>query len=274
MRNGVLFFLFAFASCIANANDIKLKGTLTQGALIIGQVDNASSIQLDGKPLAQTKDGHFVFGFARDAKEQAILTWSINGNEFSKTLNIARREYKIDRVNGVESKYVSPPDEVLARIKSDTQKVAAVRANQSNDVHFLKPFYRPAEGRISGVYGSQRIFNGVPKNPHYGLDIANKTGTPVYAPAPGTVILVDDLYYSGKTVILDHGFGVTSTFLHLNKTYVKVGDKLMTGEQFADIGATGRVTGPHLDWRINWRDERLDPALVMVDKLAVKEVKQ
>lgn len=261
------------SSC-AFASEVELKGTLTQGALIVGHVKNASSVFLDGKPLKLTKEGQFVFGFARDAKSQAVLSWIVQGKEYSKTLNVTSREYKIDRVNGVESKYVSPPKEVLARIKSDSQKVAAVRAQVSEHTYFLSPFYRPAEGRISGVYGSQRIFNGVPKNPHYGLDIANKTGTPVYAPAPGTVVLVDDLYYSGNTVIVDHGMGVTSTFIHLNKTYVKVGDKLKIGTHFADIGATGRVTGPHLDWRINWLDERLDPALVMLDKLAVKEAQK
>lgn len=270
----LLFPLFAVAPFFADASEVVLKGPMTQGALIVGQIENVSSVNLDGQDLPLTNDGRFVFGFGRDAKEHAVLNWTVDGKQFSKTMTVRPREYKIDRVNGVESKYVSPPDEVLNRIKSDNLKVAKARANKSNDTYFLSPFFKPAEGRISGVYGSQRVFNGVPKNPHYGLDIANKTGTPVYAPASGTVVLVEDLYFSGNTVIVDHGFGVTSTYLHLNKTYVKVGDKLQTGMHFADIGATGRVTGPHLDWRINWRNERLDPALVMVDKLAVKEAKK
>ncbi|WMN61526.1 M23 family metallopeptidase [Pseudoalteromonas xiamenensis] len=257
------------------AQEVELKGSLTQGGLVIGHLGDLTNVSLNGKTLRHTKDGYFVFGFARDAAPTAELNWTDrNGQSYSKVIKVAQREFKIDRVNGVEKKYVSPPEAVLERIRNDSKKVTEARSGFSEKRFFLDPFYQPAEGRISGVYGSQRVFNGVPKNPHYGLDIANKIGTHVYAPASGTVVLAEpDLYYSGGTVIIDHGFGVTSTYLHLSKLHVKAGDEVTTGKHFADIGATGRVTGPHLDWRLNWFNERLDPALIMKETLAVKEAK-
>ncbi|MFC3031370.1 M23 family metallopeptidase [Pseudoalteromonas fenneropenaei] len=264
---------FLIASSATQA--LELRGPLTQGGLITGKVAELEYVALDGKALKFTDKGEFVFGFGRDAKAQAELSWRVKGKTFTRQLEIKPREYKIDKVNGVEQKYVSPPQEVLARIKDDAARVSAARANASDLTYFLQPVYKPAQGRISGVYGSQRVFNGVPKNPHFGLDIANKTGTPVYGPLAGKVVFADpDLYYSGGTVILDHGFGVTSTYIHLSKLYVKEGDTVELGEHFADIGATGRVTGPHLDWRFNWFNERLDPALIMNDRLAVKEAKK
>ncbi|CCQ11992.1 Peptidase, M23/M37 family [Pseudoalteromonas luteoviolacea B = ATCC 29581] len=274
MHKSILFAaVTSLFSCSVSA--LELKGTMTQGAMIIGQVNNAEYVRFNGKHLELTKDGHFVFGFSRDEAANGTLEWRINGKNHSKTLIIEPRQYKIDRVNGVEQKYVSPPKSVLERIKNDSKLVAAARAKKSEHTYFLQPFLRPAEGRISGVYGSQRIFNGEPKNPHFGLDIANKTGTPVFAPNDGVVVLAEpDLYYSGGTVILDHGFGITSTYIHLSKLHVKVGEKLKRGTHFADIGATGRVTGPHLDWRLNWFNERLDPALIMQDSLAGKETKK
>jgi murein DD-endopeptidase MepM/ murein hydrolase activator NlpD len=262
---GVLCFISSFSSLA-----LELKGSLTQGGMIIGQLDNPKSVSFNGKSLKVTEEGRFVFGFGRDAKTQHELSWiDSNGAEHKQDVLITTREYKIDRITGVEKKYVSPPDSVLARIKNDAQRVRSARAGNSDFTFFTDTVYRPAKGRISGVYGSQRFFNGKARNPHYGLDIANKTGSPVWAPLSGRVVMTDpDLYYSGGTVIIDHGHGVTSTYIHLDKIHVKVGELVKVGQHFADIGATGRVTGPHLDWRFNWFNERLDPALLMTDKLA------
>lgn len=261
------------ASFSFSALAVELKGHLTQGGLVTGQLNNAKSVSLNGKPLKLSDTGLFVFGFGRDAKPNHTLSWvDKSGKNHRQDLVITLRDYNIDKITGVAKKYVSPPKAVSERISREAVAVRKARAVNSDLEYFLQPVLRPAEGRISGVYGSQRYFNGEPRRPHFGLDIANKTGSPVYAPISGTVVFAEpDLYYSGGTLILDHGHGVTSTYIHLSKLDVKVGDKITQGMKVAEIGATGRVTGPHLDWRFNWLGERLDPALLMQDILANKK---
>ena len=261
------------ASFSFSALAVELKGHLTQGGLVTGQLNNAKSVSLNDKPLKLSDTGLFVFGFGRDAKPNHTLSWvDKSGKNHSQDLVITLRDYNIDKITGVAKKYVSPPKAVSERISREAVAVRKARAVDSDLEYFLQPVLRPAEGRISGVYGSQRYFNGEPRRPHFGLDIANKTGSPVYAPISGTVVFAEpDLYYSGGTLILDHGHGVTSTYIHLSKLDVKVGDKITQGMKVAEIGATGRVTGPHLDWRFNWQGERLDPALLMQDTLANKK---
>ncbi|MBQ4879828.1 peptidoglycan DD-metalloendopeptidase family protein [Pseudoalteromonas luteoviolacea] len=268
--------LLALSACFAlSAQAIELKGHLTQGGMVTGQLEGIKSVSFNGKELDVTSDGQFVFGFGRDAKSDHSLTWvDKNNQKHTKSFLITSRDYDIDRITGVAKKYVSPPKEVLQRIRNDSAKVGAARSKGSKLEFFDMPVYRPAKGRISGVYGSQRYFNGEPRRPHFGLDIANKTGTPIWAPLSGKVVLAEsDLYYSGGTLILDHGYGITSTYIHMSKLHVKVGDMVSTGDVIGDIGATGRVTGPHLDWRFNWFGERLDPELLMIDKLANKSSK-
>ncbi len=255
---------------------IELKGSLTQGGMVVAQLDGVQSARFNDKDLAIAPGGKFVFGFGRDAGAEHSLSWvDKDGKTHTKTLLITSRDYDIDRITGVEKKYVSPPKEVLARIRKEGAQVSAARSKLSTLPYFDDPVYRPAKGRISGVYGSQRYFNGKPRRPHFGLDIANKTGTPVLAPVSGKVVFANpDLYYSGGTLILDHGYGITSTYIHLNKLHVEEGQMVELGDHIADIGATGRVTGPHLDWRFNWFNERLDPQLLMIDKLATKSSKE
>lgn len=251
---------------------VELKGHLTQGGMVIGKIDNAKHVKLNEKLLTLTQSGEFVFGFGRDEKLTHQLSWQTHDGEWhSQPLVITKRDYDIDRITGVAKKYVSPPESVLARTKKEAVAVRKARDIFSKRDDFKSPVYKPAEGRISGVYGSQRYFNGTPKRPHFGLDIANKTGTPVFSPMPGKVVFANkDLYYSGGTLILDHGYGITTTYIHLHKLHVKVGDEISLGDKIAEIGATGRVTGPHLDWRLNWGQVRLDPALLMQDTLANK----
>lgn len=244
----------------------ELKGELTQGALIVGKTQAGTELWLNDKVLRVSSNGDFVFGFGRDAKLTHKLSWKLpnQSNIESTEIVLKKRQYDIERIEGVANKYVNPPKNVLERIRQDNKNVKSARSTDSNLRYFTQNFLMPAQGRISGVYGSQRIFNGVPKRPHFGIDIANKTGTPVIAPAGGVVTLVDeDMYYSGGTLIIDHGYGVSSTFIHLNKIHVKEGQTIEQGQLIADIGATGRVTGPHLDWRINWFNERLDPGLLV-----------
>ncbi|GAC22151.1 M23 family metallopeptidase [Paraglaciecola arctica] len=247
------------------AKDLQLKGKMTQGSLIRGQVPVGHQVWLNDTAIKISPEGYFTFGFGRDAELTQQLKWFDNqGVQHTQSLQLQARTYDIQKIEGIPSKYVSPPKEVSARIKLDNQQIAKARSLNAERTDFFQDFIWPAAGPISGVYGSQRVFNGTPKRPHFGLDVAGPTGTAVYAPADGIVTLfVPDMYYSGGTMIIDHGHGVSSTFLHLSKGHVKAGTKVKQGDLVAEIGATGRVTGPHLDWRINWFKERLDPALLV-----------
>lgn len=248
-----------------NPAGLTLKDELIQGAMVRGRAIEAEQVSVLGRTLRLTEDGRFVFGLGRDAEPELVITVvPKNGFEYELRYNVQQREYDIQYVEGVAKKYVSPPPEVSERISSDVTRVKAARANTRPVNDYFNGFDWPVLGRISGVYGSQRVFNGVPKRPHYGLDIARPVGTPIVAPANGVITLADaDLYYSGGTIIMDHGDGISSTFIHLSKIDVTEGQAVKAGEKLGEIGATGRVTGPHLDWRINWFDQRLDPALLL-----------
>lgn len=260
-----LYKLLILLSSASAALDIVFDQELQQGALVSGKT-TAKELELFGRTINVDTEGRFVFGLGRDTEARVILTMLGAGGERKEfALNVTQRQYDTESIEGVAQKYVSPPSTVLERIRSDTAQVKAARATYSPERwDYLEDFTWPSDGRISGVYGSQRIFNGVPKRPHYGLDIAAPTGAPVVAPVSGKVTLAhEDMYYSGGTLIIDHGRGVSSTYIHLSKLHVKVGDEVKQGQRIADVGATGRVTGPHLDWRINWFDQRLDPQLLV-----------
>ena len=244
--------------------NVVLNGKFTQGALLRGQAPAGAKVTLNGETVQTNKDGKFVVGFEREAPLQQTLVVKLdNGQKWQRDITLEKREYNIQRIDGLEQKMVSPPAEVTARIKQDNINVANARSGNTDLDALFTRFEWPAKGVISGVYGSQRILNGVPKWPHYGLDIANETGTPVYAPVDGVVTMVDDLYYSGNTLILDHGMCVFSTFLHMDTITVEVGETVKQGEQIGTIGSTGRSTGPHLDWRINLGNTRLDPQTII-----------
>jgi len=244
--------------------NVVLNGKFTQGALLRGQAPAGAKVTLNGETVQTNKDGKFVVGFEREAPLQQTLVVKLdNGQKWQREITLEKREYNIQRIDGLEQKMVSPPAEVTARIKQDNINVANARSGNTDLDALFTRFEWPAKGVISGVYGSQRILNGVPKWPHYGLDIANETGTPVYAPVDGVVTMADDLYYSGNTLILDHGMRVFSTFLHMDTITVEVGETVKQGEQIGTIGSTGRSTGPHLDWRINLGNTRLDPQTII-----------
>lgn len=252
------------AKGIAADNEVLLHGTMTQGSLLRGQVPADAKVTLDGEPVLVNRQGKFVIGFKREAELSHRLEVTLaDGSLITKPIQLAERAYNIQRIDGLDQKMVSPPESVLARIKQDNIDVANARSKVTNLDAVFTRFVWPAKGPITGVYGSQRILNGTPKWPHYGVDVGGATGTKVTAPASGTVTLAKDLYYSGNTLILDHGMGVFSTFLHLDSMAVNVGDTVKQGEKIGTIGATGRATGPHLDWRINWRKMRLDPQTIV-----------
>ncbi|HEX6958588.1 MAG TPA: M23 family metallopeptidase [Ferrovibrio sp.] len=240
---------------------IAWQGDFIQGGLVIGVAQPGITLRLGGHAVPVAPDGHFVFGFGRD--EAASVPLQIDygdGRSISLALPVEQRQYHIQRIDGLPEVQVTPPPEVLDRIKRENEKIAAVRARGTPNLDFLQGWIWPAKGTVSGVYGSQRILNGHPKQPHYGLDIAAPKGTPVVATTDGVVVLAEpDLYYTGGTVIIDHGMGVTAAYLHMQTVLVKAGQRVRQGEQIGTVGATGRATGPHLDWRVNWFDVRIDP---------------
>lgn len=268
MRNAVYaIILWLSLGTVAQANDdtlpLDIKGPLTQGALLLAKSEPGVSVTLNGESIEVTDNGYFVFGFARQAALEHRLTVTKGQQEVVRTLTLTPREYKIDRVNGVPQKTVTPDPKQVKRAQKEAEKVWLARQKKTQKTDFLTPVIKPAKGRISGVYGSQRVFNGEPRNPHYGEDIAGPKGAPVSAPWAGEVVLAEpDLFYSGGTIIIEHGYKVTTTYLHLSRLDVAVGDTVEQGERIGAIGATGRATGPHLDWRVNWGNERLDPALL------------
>ena len=252
----------------AKAQDIDgaeiLTGNAVEGGLIIARTDPANQIMLDDSAVEVGENGIFVIGFHRDSDAPVTLRIiAADGRVKTSLLSPRQRDYNIQRIDGLKSKMVTPPATVLARIKSDGDAVRAARQRQAPLGDFWRGFDWPALGQISGIYGSQRILNGQPRQPHYGIDIAAPTGTPVYAPASGLVTLVKDLYFSGWTVVIAHGLGVNSSFLHLDRVDVKPGMMVERGGLIGTIGATGRATGPHLDWRIDWQGRRIDPGLLV-----------
>lgn len=259
--------LLWLASLAAAAEPVELRGPLMQGGLIIGQAPAGSQVRLDGQALRVSPQGNFVFGLGRDHPAQIDLRVVLpDGAQWQRRLNIASRSYQVQRIDGLPPSKVSPDAEALKRIRAEGAQVAGARKTDAARVDFLQDFVWPSVGPISGVYGSQRILNGQPRRPHYGVDVAAPTGTPVVAPAAGVVTLAHpDMYYSGGTLIVDHGHGVSSSFLHLSRIDVEVGKRVEQGQKIAEIGATGRVTGAHLDWRMNWFKQRIDPALLVPD---------
>ena len=240
---------------------IELRGDAVQGGIMFGKADPGSEVSLDGREIMVSPDGHFVIGFGRDETGVRKLEIAAPGTaKETVELAVAQRDYDIERVDGLPPRTVTPDPEAAERIRNDIALVTGARKLRDQRTDYIQGFTWPARGRISGDYGSQRILNGEPRRPHYGLDIAAPTGSPVMAPADGVITLAHpDMYYSGGTIILDHGQGLSSSFLHLSKVLVEVGDEVQQGDVIAEIGATGRASGPHLDWRMNWLDKRVNP---------------
>lgn len=245
--------------------EFHLDGNPTQGGLLFGHIDSGNQVYYGERKLNTSPDGSFILGFGRDAVLQQQLTLiNPDGTTHNHKITLKQRQYDIQKINGISKKMMSPSKEDLRRIGKEASLVAKARKQESLRLNFQESFIWPVVGRISGVYGSQRILNGEPRRPHFGIDIATPTGTPVKAPAGGVVTMAHSgMFFSGATLIIDHGHGLSSSFLHLNKILVKEGAQVSQGETIATVGATGRVTGPHLDWRINWFDQRLDPALLV-----------
>ncbi len=267
----VAVFLLAAGQVAA----LELKGSVTQGALVIGKVASGSTVSLDGIPLETLPDGSFVFGLPRNAKSTALITVrQQDGHIKQKTLKIRNRSYRIQRIDGLPKRKVTPKKRDYKRIARERKLLVTARRRMTMAGDFQDGFVWPAAGRISGVYGSQRILNGKPRAPHLGVDIAAPTGSPVIAASAGIVSLTHEgMFFTGKTIQIDHGLGVGTIYIHLSKVLVKEGQRVRKGQLIGRIGKTGRATGPHLHWGLTWKTMRLDPSL-LVGPMPKRDVKR
>jgi murein DD-endopeptidase MepM/ murein hydrolase activator NlpD len=253
----------------ANAQEVlTLEGTFRQGGLVVGRTDPKAEVEFEGRTVRVSPNGVFLIGFGRNAKPTATLKVRLpDGHEEVQQIEVGQREYKVQRIDGLPPKKVTPPPEVLEQLKVERRKTGAARKIDLPETWFLDEWIWPAEGRISGVYGSQRILNGQPRNPHMGVDVAAPAGDPIVAPADGQIVLAEnDMYYNGNMVFIDHGHGLKTAYLHMSRIDVKVGQFVKRGERIGAIGATGRVTGPHLHWMAYLFNTRLDPAFLVPER--------
>ena len=259
MINRFFFILLFFT--LGEVEAIEFKGKFIQGHFIIGKTKPGSKITIDRKILKISKDGYFAFGIEKERKFDIVIIE--NGREFIK--KVKKRKYNIQKIDGLPKKKVTPPEEFYARIKKENALIGKARMIESDLSFFKNNFIIPVDDAIiTGVYGSQRILNGIPKWPHYGLDFAQKKGTSVKAMNDGIVTLAEkDLFYTGATLIFDHGHGVSTLYMHMDKIFVNKGDHIKRGDVVGTVGTSGRSTGPHLDVRLNWFGTRLDPATVL-----------
>lgn len=242
-----------------------LPTSVPQGALVIGLADPQARVEYDERVLRVSPEGRFVLGIGRDASGAAVVrVTQPNGNMLESRIVVTPRDWPIENVSGVPPKTVDPPAAIARRIEREQAEVTRARTRDDDRADFTQAFVWPVQGRISGRFGNQRVYNGTPKSPHSGMDIAVAAGTPVKAPAAGVITFANpDLYLTGGTVLLDHGHGVSSNFLHLSRLDVKVGDRVEQGQVIGTVGATGRATGPHLHWGMNWFGVRVDPLLML-----------
>jgi hypothetical protein len=262
------FFIGAsllFAASPAGAQEkpvrFSIAGAMEQGSLAMGSAPPGSLVALDGRPLRVTADGRFAFGFGPDQTTANLVTVRYpDGGGDSRSFTPTARQYEIQHVNGLPQNTVTPPPEVTARIRKEAADIYLARLTDTNGSDFLSGFDWPAPGIESGIFGSQRIDNGTPVSPHYGVDMAAPVGTPIHAPADAVVSMSADHYLNGGFTLLDHGQGVSTAYLHQSKRLVKAGDAVKRGQLIGHIGQTGRATGPHLHWAMNWFQVRLDPS--------------
>jgi len=259
----ILNILFYFS--FTNVFCLEFKGNFYQGSFILGKTEPGAKVKIDDRNILVTKDGYFVFGIGRDRKNDIIIKIVKDQDIDVVVKKVFKRKYKIQRIDGLPEKKVTPPKEVYERIKRENKLINDARAIETNLTFFKKKFINPLDKAIvTGVYGSQRILNGKPKWPHYGIDFAARKGTKIKAMLDGTATMVEpDLFYTGGTLIFDHGHGISTLYMHMDKIFVQKGQKVKQGEIIGTVGSTGRSTGPHLDVRLNWFGTRLDPASVL-----------
>ena len=261
MDSKIILYLFFGLLVSLKSFAAEFQGKFIQGHFIIGKTNPGTKILIDKREVKVSKEGYFAFGIDKDRKFDVVIT------EGKKKIikKVQKRKYKIQRIDGLPKKKVTPPEEFYERIKKENQLIAKARAVDSDLSFFKDKFIVPVDNAIiTGVYGSQRILNGIPKWPHYGLDFAQKKGTPIKAMNNGIVTLAEeDLFYTGATLIFDHGHGISTLYMHLDELFVNIGDHVKKGDVIGTVGSSGRATGPHLDIRLNWYGTRLDPNSVL-----------
>jgi len=242
---------------------LQLTGALSQGSLALGHADPGARIAVDDTAVRVSPSGAFAFGFEYDQTKPSIVaaTFADGSTEIRDAMPTARN-YEIQRINGLrpEEAHPSSPD-IVARVQREHAMVAEARKTDSDVDFFSEPLDWPAKGIISGLFGSQRILNGTPSAPHFGVDIAGGEGAPIHAPASGMVLVADQFFLEGGYTLIDHGHGVFTGYMHQSVQRVKPGDRVERGQEIGNIGHTGRATGPHLHWQMNWFNVRLDPSL-------------
>jgi murein DD-endopeptidase MepM/ murein hydrolase activator NlpD len=262
-RRGLLAAGLACLAVPARGQAVRfsVSGSLEQGSLALGAAPPGSLVALDGRPLSVTADGRFAFGFGPDQTSASVISVAYpDGGGDSRGFTPTPRHYEVQRVEGLPQDTVTPPPEVTARIEREAAAIYLARLRDTAGSDFFGGFDWPARGILSGVFGSRRIDNGVAMAPHFGVDIAAPEGTPIHAPADGMVSLSDDHYLNGGLILLDHGRGVSTAYLHQSRRLVRAGDAVRRGQEIGRVGATGRATGPHLHWAMSWFETRLDPS--------------
>ena len=264
MNKKFLLFLIYFLFLNVTSYSLELSGSFVQGGLIKGKVQPGTKVLLDNKPLKVSREGFFVFGISKERLSDVKLEFQYNSKKNIVIKEIKKRKFVIQRIDGLPPRMVTPNEKDMLRIKAEAKLIKTAKLIDSNNIFFYTDFVKPVQGIITGKYGNQRILNGEPRRAHYGIDIAAKKGTPVKSPANGVVTLVEkNLYFTGGTIIIDHGHGINSIYSHLQSVNVQKGQSILKGDIIATVGSTGRSTGPHLDFRIYWKDIAIDPELVL-----------
>jgi len=257
-------FFFALIFITNQVYALELKGTFEQGSLIIGKTNPSNEIYVDQKKLKVSKEGYFVFGISRDRKKNIIISIGEDNKASQVIKSVKSRKFKVQKIDGLPKRKVSPNDEDMKRIRKEGKLIAKEKNVNSDLSFFFKDFIRPVDGITTGVFGSQRVLNGKPRRPHYGIDIAAAKGTKIKNSNSGNVLLAaNNLFFTGGTIVIEHGHGLISIYSHLDKIFVKKGDFVKKGELIATVGSTGRSTGPHLDFRLYCRNIPVDPDLVI-----------
>jgi murein DD-endopeptidase MepM/ murein hydrolase activator NlpD len=264
MRAFLVLAVTMFTTAVA-AEEISIEGRFEQGGIAVGSVPVGSTVLFNDKPLSLTYVGRFVVGFDRDMAGSAKFDIRLpDGRTELRTVAIQPRQWQIEKVNNLPKRLVRPDKKTQAKIDEDNKLMAAARARTESVPFFETGFIMPAEGKISGIFGSQRVLNGEPRAPHAGLDIAGPLGTPVRAAADGIVSLAKkDMVLTGQSVVIEHGYGLDTVYIHMNAIKVKEGQRVKQGDVIGEIGKSGRANGPHLHFGVTWFDVRLDPQLVL-----------